>query len=206
MTTTVGMASSDSKKIFGPSNRALPQVGNIKKPSQQQVQQQQQQEMFLLDENQIKLCTSFDSNSNGTLNNCLNLSPTGQQYEFETTTSSSTSANQQHQYHHSKSPASRQQQLNYYNQVNTSGNSNHNHQHHHHQHHHQSRHNSSNNQTTSNSSNSQQNHHQQQQQPTARNIHDKTLSIVGSILDVPLPSENDAFSEYSTFVNNIFSK
>lgn len=36
--------------------------------------------------------------------------------------------------------------------------------------------------------------------------YEKTLSIVGSILDVPLPAENDAFSEYSTFVNNIFSK
>jgi hypothetical protein len=38
------------------------------------------------------------------------------------------------------------------------------------------------------------------------NFNDKTLSVIGSILDVPLPSENDAFSEYSTFVNNIFSK
>jgi hypothetical protein len=35
---------------------------------------------------------------------------------------------------------------------------------------------------------------------------DRTVSVVGSILDVPLPSDNDAFSEYSTFVNNIFNK
>jgi hypothetical protein len=35
---------------------------------------------------------------------------------------------------------------------------------------------------------------------------EKTQSVVGSILDVPLPSETDAFSEYSTFVNNIFNK
>ena len=35
---------------------------------------------------------------------------------------------------------------------------------------------------------------------------EKAFSVVNSILDVPLPSDNDAFSEYSTFVNNIFSK
>ncbi len=34
---------------------------------------------------------------------------------------------------------------------------------------------------------------------------EKTLSVAGSILDMPLP-DNDAFSEYSTFVNNIFNK
>ncbi len=39
-----------------------------------------------------------------------------------------------------------------------------------------------------------------------RRQQEKTLSVVGSILDVPLPSETDAFSEYSTFVNNIFNK
>ncbi|CAF0710934.1 unnamed protein product [Brachionus calyciflorus] len=36
--------------------------------------------------------------------------------------------------------------------------------------------------------------------------YEKTIGTVGSILDVPLPSENDAFSEYSTFVTNIFTK
>ena len=35
---------------------------------------------------------------------------------------------------------------------------------------------------------------------------EKQQIIVGSILDMPLPSDNDAISEYSTFVNNIFSK
>ena len=35
---------------------------------------------------------------------------------------------------------------------------------------------------------------------------ERTFSIVGSILDVPLPSDNDGNSEYSTFVNNIFNK
>ncbi len=35
---------------------------------------------------------------------------------------------------------------------------------------------------------------------------EKTKMAVGLILDVPVPSDNDAFSEYSTFVNNIFSK
>lgn len=141
----------DSRKIFGPSSRA---------PGPKK--HQQTQEMFMFDENQIKVSTTFDPN--GTLNNCLNISPTPGSYDFEAP-STSTSTAPHHHHHHQKSAGHHQQS---------------------------SKHSSSN-----------QHSHQHNY---SRHAHDKTLSIVGSILDVPLPSENDAFSEYSTFVNNIFSK
>jgi hypothetical protein len=48
--------------------------------------------------------------------------------------------------------------------------------------------------------------HQQQQQLKASQQQQLQNDIIGSILEAVPPSETDAFSEYSTFVNNIFNK
>lgn len=180
-------STSDSRKIFGPSNRALnakkqqAAQGHINHQSHHQHHhhhqhqhhyQQQQQEAYEESNLPMKVSTSFDNNSY-----CFNpMSPpqngggaAGNSGEFESTSTSTTAANQ-------------------YKTSNQYGSNNHQH--------------------SSSSNNKYSNHYSSssQQHTYSRNLHDKTLSIVGSILDVPLPSENDAFSEYSTFVNNIFSK